>query len=587
MKASGIVVFCVSGVLVALATACFAEATEYANLANLSGTDHLGRALVTERETGPVRPKREVGLFYYLWHGHHGTQGPYDISKMEAADPQVMEKPDSPLWPDPKHAPMLHWGEPLFGYYLSTDEWVLRRHVQMFIDAGIDVLYFDTTNGYHFRRETEKLFALLEEYRRKGFKVPKFCYYMAPKRRGSGTSNVRDVWDNYYSQGRYRELWYEWDGKPLIITHPDRPYPQEILDFFTFRRPTWDQPSRPDTWYWGCGQTQNVACASNGRREQVVVSVATPNNPKGVPKGAFGTGCSEAYFGRVTQSRSFSYRTMSVDHSPGAVERGIQFQEQIDWALDSARDDVPVAFICQWNEWLVPFLTRETNDMYKSPRWIVLMDEYNIENSRDIEPMKGGYRDAYYFQMMNFVRRWKGLPAPAKAKGVCNLSAAGVWDRVSPVYREMTGDSAPRDWPGYDACGRYVNRTCRNEFKTLQVAVGTDGRIYFRAETVKPLVGCGEGDDRWMELLVKVPNRKTDALGYTYRVHGRPDRAAEREVVRSIALADIGLSAERPFELEFKWSDNRQSEDPMDFYVNGDAAPRGRVNWRFVYSGNR
>ena len=86
-----------------------------ANLANYAGRDHLGRELVSAAEAGGEKG-RQVGLFYYLWHGQHGTQGPYDISKMEAIDPKVMEKPDSPLWPDPSRTPMLHWGEPLFGY---------------------------------------------------------------------------------------------------------------------------------------------------------------------------------------------------------------------------------------------------------------------------------------------------------------------------------------------------------------------------------------------------------------------------------------------------------------------------------------
>ncbi|MBQ1674293.1 MAG: hypothetical protein II064_09415 [Bacteroidales bacterium] len=193
-----------------------------ANLANYAGRDHLGRELVSAAEAGGEKG-RQVGLFYYLWHGQHGTQGPYDISKMEAIDPKVMEKPDSPLWPDPSRTPMLHWGEPLFGYYLSTDEWVLRRHVQMFIDAGIDVLYFDTTNGYHYREVTEKLFAILQEFHDKGYKAPKFFYYMAPARRGCGTSNVRDVWDNYYSKGRFRDLWFEWNGR----LHPGRPDPDD------------------------------------------------------------------------------------------------------------------------------------------------------------------------------------------------------------------------------------------------------------------------------------------------------------------------------------------------------------------------
>ena len=32
-------------------------------------------------------------------------------------------------------------------------------------------------------------------------------------------------------------------------------------------------------------------------------------------------------------------------------------------------------------------------------------------------------------------------------------------------------------------------------------------------------------------------------------------------------------SISKPIPTEFKWFDNRQSDDPMDFYVNGDAAP--------------
>ena len=34
--------------------------------------------------------------------------------------------------------------------------------------------------------------------------------------------------------------------------------------------------------------------------------------------------------------------------------------------------------------------------------------------------------------------------------------------------------------------------------------------------------------------------------------------------------------------IEFKWSDNMQKEDPMDWYLNGDVAPGGRFN--FVYT---
>ena len=34
-----------------------------------SASDGLGRVLPTAAETGPPRPGKYVGLFYYLWHG--------------------------------------------------------------------------------------------------------------------------------------------------------------------------------------------------------------------------------------------------------------------------------------------------------------------------------------------------------------------------------------------------------------------------------------------------------------------------------------------------------------------------------------
>lgn len=548
-----------------------------ANEANLAGTDHLGRRLVSREIAGPVRPGRQVGLFYYLWLGQHGTQGPYDISKMEAVDPDVMDKPDSPLWPDPSHSPMLHWGEPLFGYYLSTDEWVLRRHVEMFMAAGIDVLYFDTTNGYHYREVTDRLFPILQEYHDRGFKVPKFCYYMAPNRRGSGTSNVLDVWLNYYRDRKFADLYFIWEGKPLIIAHPDRPYRQEILDFFTWRRPTWCTPSEPDTWYWGGMPTQNVACATGGKPEMMALTVSSPHLAMDAPAGVRpgdAVGCSEYHWGLPVQTRS--WHDGAVDRRPQAAEYGFFFQNQIDWALSPERNDVPLAFVCQWNEWIVPFLTRKTNIHYSMRHWLILQDEYNLESSRDIEPMRGGYRDAYYLQLVNFVRRFKGLFEPV---------TAGKDEMV--VYREPTGDIAPRNHPGYDACGVYRNDTGRNEFSRLTVCC--DGKsLVFGAETADMLLPCKDG--KWMNLFLRAGSQAPGNMGYTHCVtNGLPGvecQIGEKDVSYRIPLTELGLENQTSFSVEFKWSDNRQSDDPMDFYVNGDAAPRGRMNWLFLYDEN-
>ena len=107
-------------------------------------TDALGRQLPGAAEAGPPRADRTVGIFYFLWLGKHIQGGPYDITRILAQDPDAMQKPDSPLW-GPLHAPH-HWGESLFGYYLTDDESVLRKHAQMLSDAGVDVVIFDVTN---------------------------------------------------------------------------------------------------------------------------------------------------------------------------------------------------------------------------------------------------------------------------------------------------------------------------------------------------------------------------------------------------------------------------------------------------------
>lgn len=90
---------------VAAAWSAGAASIEKANRANLTGTDHLGRMLVSYEEAGPEKKGKEIGLFYYLWHGAHGTEGPYDITKIEAADPEALSHPDSPLWPNPAFPP--------------------------------------------------------------------------------------------------------------------------------------------------------------------------------------------------------------------------------------------------------------------------------------------------------------------------------------------------------------------------------------------------------------------------------------------------------------------------------------------------
>ena len=63
-----------------------------------------------------------------------------DVSKVIAEDPTAATDMDHPAWTG-----SAYWGEPLFGYYMTEDEWVIRRHIEMLGFADVDFLVFDTT----------------------------------------------------------------------------------------------------------------------------------------------------------------------------------------------------------------------------------------------------------------------------------------------------------------------------------------------------------------------------------------------------------------------------------------------------------
>lgn len=574
------------------------------NLSNLSARDHLGRKLPEYEDVGDVKKEKIVGLFYYLWHGYHGTQGPYDITKILEKQPDAMYHPESPVWPSAEHTPMLHWGEPLFGYYLSQDPWILRRHVQMFIDAGIDVLFFDVTNGFTYRKTYLALFEILREYMLKGFKAPKVCFYTAPGIRGCGTGNLMDLWEQLYEPRLYSELYFYWQGKPLMICHSMRSLPDEVREFFTWRSPTWGVPEKCNTWAWGT--EQKVAVDENGNPEEIAVSVCRVANGVNNEYGSRGMG--DAAYGIPMIGRS--WHDGAKDTRENASHYGFQFEEQAQIALKS---DAPVAFVTQWNEWLVPFLTEETNTLYPMDGYpIRLQDEFNEEYSRDIEPMRGGYGDAYYMHLISFVRRFKGMEKPIsenKKTSIDIKSGFADWDNVNITYREYTGDTAPRRYRGYDAVGIYENNTGRNEFDILKAAADDDN-IYFYVKCTNNIT-AGESKKPMILFL----NVRSDAMpqwsGYSFLVNiDLNDLRAELQKCEKdneflwkpvseceflcsgnklhlkIEKKQIGITEEN-FSLEFKWSDNMQENDVMDFYTNGDAAPRGRLNYVFLFNNEK
>ncbi len=168
------------------ASSCKAQRVEPAPsvISPLPATDGLGRTLPMPGEVTAARPGRFVGMFYFLWHDKRQGKrpegdGPYDIAKILALDPDAVHHPRSKLW-----GPIgtyHYWAEPLYGYYLSTDPWVIRRHARLLSDAGVDTLIFDATNTETYPDVYFTLCEVFQYIRQSGGRTPQIAFMVNTK----------------------------------------------------------------------------------------------------------------------------------------------------------------------------------------------------------------------------------------------------------------------------------------------------------------------------------------------------------------------------------------------------------------------
>jgi len=525
-------------------------------------------------------------MFYFLWLGQHGTDGPYDISNILAHEPDAMQHPDSQRW-GPRHH-FHHWGESQYGYYQSDDRWVLRRHAHQLADAGVDVVIFDATNQYIYEKVLHALGETWSEVRRQGNPTPHIAF-LTPF--WNPDKVVQRLYDELYGPGLYRDLWFQWKGKALMMADPAQLDPA-LREFFTFRKPEpsyFAGPSGPEQWGWLEVSPQHVFYDVAGRPEQMTVGIGQ-NAQRAERLSAF----SEA------DTCGRNWHDGARDNRPDAVRLGMDFTEQWQRALEV---DPEFVFVTGWNEW-VAMRMEEFNGVCEP---VMFVDAFTQEYSRDIEPMRGGHGDDYYYQFVNFVRQYKGVrPAPpVSAPQTIDLHGGfSQWEAVTPDYRDHAGDTAPRDHPGYDNVGRYTDNSGRNDLLQLKVARDAEN-VYFYVRTAAPITP--QIDQNWMNLFLRLPNSTApDWAGYHFLINrtviddtttvlevcegGWQWRAVSQigfrvegcELQLAIPRSALGLAADAPLRLEFKWVDNYQVPgDVLDFSVHGDAAPAGRFN--FVY----
>ncbi len=550
-------------------------------------TDALGRKVPTFPEVPAPRADRTVGIFYFLWHGAHIQGGPFDVTKILAADPNAMQKPDSPLW-GPLHAPH-HWGESIFGYYLTDDEGVLRKHAQMLADAGVDVVIFDVTNQVTYRDYYRALLRVWSDLRRVGNRTPQVAF-LTPF--WDPAKVIRELWQDLYAPGLHPDLWFRWEGKPLILADPElifdreeNAFQKQIREFFTFRKPQPDYfqgPTKPDMWSWLEVFPQHVFTNSAGQQEQMSVGVA-----QNAVNGRLGSMSESGAHGR-------SFHRGDTDPRPDAVRYGLNVTEQWERAL---QEDPRFIFVTGWNEWIAGRFA-EFNRI-KLP--VMFVDQFDQEHSRDIEPMRGGHGDDYYYQFVSCVRRYKGArPVPALESRPIKIDGRfDDWRDVQPEFRDTIGDQVRRAHRGWNTNVTCRNVTGRNDIVAAKVSWNKETAWFYvrtRAAITPP------GGTNWMLLFLDTDaDASTGWLGYDFVVnHGGAAtlernvgggcawlpagqvkwRAHGNELELAIPWKTLGLKAP-PATLDFKWADNcLQALDWTDFTLNGDAAPNDRFNYR-------
>ena len=562
--------------------------------------DGLGRSLGSTEQYGEKRDNKTVGLFYVIWHGSHG----YDRSTPTLPDEGVMiPTPADSLSPydnqklldanpsNPQYGPVHafhHWGEPYLGYYVSNDEWVIRKHAQMITDAGVDVIILDVTNAVIYLPTIKTICDTYMKMRAEGSKTPQIAFLF----NSSARQTVQRIYDNIYAKGLYKDLWFNWKGKPLLLSPPEGVTP-EIADFFTVRHSwfcsAWDWfADGKDKWPWADRYPQKAGWhESPDRPEQVSIAPATHAH-EGI-------------------GRSFHDGKEPEIHRSG---EGLCFSEQAEQALEI---DPEFLMITGWNEWsAMRFTDGNSNMMCGKPIKLgdtYFVDDYNHEFSRDIEPLRGDFGDNYYYQMADIIRRFKGVseqPVYSKLHEI-SLDDMSTWAKIDAEYTDDRGDVFHRNHHGYGyRLGQLINTTGRNDILSAKVA--NDGEtLYFYVRTAEPI--SPYSDSLWMRLFLDVKgNDRGTWEGFQYMINNRVENDREThlemclngwnwkdmgtvayrvqgdEMVVAVPMASIGIDDPEKFTVDFKWVDNAvKSGDIQECLSDGDAAPNGRFRYRYTF----
>lgn len=309
------------------------------------------------------KSKNLVGIFYTTWH------------KPDQSRVRIITQQSNFC----ERGVHYYWGKPALGYYRSDDKKVIRTHMKQLAEAKVDFIIIDYTNmnpragfsrgtnGWNMHVDSP-LKAILEtilEMRKSGIRTPYVLLWVWTGNNGGynvfeGWDSVNTIYDDFYKQSKYSDIWVYWGGKPFFITTSPTPAEKE-RDIVT--RSMWglNGVSRYD-WTYLEIDNDKPAKDKNGNVEQIGVSTAMQ-------------------------------RTYMSEPSAVCRRNGETFHTQWETAF---KYHPKVVTITWWNEWTAGCLNGGT-----------FTDEYSQECSRDIEPMSGGHGARYYEMMKEYISAYK------------------------------------------------------------------------------------------------------------------------------------------------------------------------------------
>ena len=570
----------------------------------LSATDDLGRSLYDQTSTTSLfegyqnytvgvtgsHGEHYVGIFYFLWLGEHGDTGIHNITNILAAGGSQAYSESYAGW-GPERS-MHFFAEPLYGYYYSSDDWVVRKHMELLANAGVDFLYFDVTNGYEYSSNALKVMRVCSELNSQGFDAPQVMFYTNTNLAGQAKT-IQKVYDAIYAPGLYEDTWFRINGKPAIVSATsDNPN-----NFFTVKKTQWPNTTvNTSAWPW-----------IDFKWEQTLYT-----DTMSVSVSQHASGCfSDSIFGNNTTNRGRSYYgyysggTYYGSHSrktDTSYIYGYNFQSQFDRALMVSPKYV---LVTGWNEWVAQ---RQPGAEFGRAGTPVFIDTATLEYSRDIEMTKGYYFDNYYIQLVRNVQALKGASPTVVQDNITTVNVTGSfdqWNQVQVTYQDPSGDTADRNGTGFGNT-KYTNTSGRNDIVASKVAAD-DNYMYFYVETAKPIQKYNNAST-WMNIYLDTDdNSSTGWYGYDYIVnYGQVNdyttqiakansngknynfsvtatatmKVETRRMMIAVPLSVLGITDPDAIIVNFKIADSDTTITTMEqFYTDGDVAPLGRLNY--------